>query len=74
MLRTTNAEFRCIEIWFTDQDNRSLEIEDNLKIGLIIGTGQYKWDIQLNKNIEIMLKVMAFCHLLENLEINMVKN
>ena len=74
MLRTTNADFQCIKIWFTDQDNRSLEIEDNLKIGLIIGTGQYKWDIQLNKNIESMLKVMAFCHLLENLEINMVRN
>ena len=30
MLKTTNAEFQSIEVWFTDQDNRSLEIEDNM--------------------------------------------
>ena len=39
MLKTTNAEFSFIEIWFTDQNNRSLEIEDNVKITLIIGIG-----------------------------------
>ena len=35
----TNAEFSCIEVWFTDQNNRPLEIEDNMDITLIIGTG-----------------------------------
>ena len=30
MLKTTNAEFSFIEIWFTDQNNRSLEIEDEM--------------------------------------------
>ena len=39
MLKTTNAEFSSIEIWFRDQNNRPLEIEDNLNITLIIGTG-----------------------------------
>ena len=38
MLKRTNAEFSFIEIWFTDQNNRSLEIEDNINITLIIGT------------------------------------
>ena len=38
MLKTTNAEFSFIEIWFTDQSNRPLEIEDNVNITLIIGT------------------------------------
>ena len=38
MLKTTNAEFSLIEIWFTDQNNRPLEIEDNVNITLIIGT------------------------------------
>ena len=37
MLKTTNIEFSFIEIWFTDQNNRSLEIEDNVDITLIIG-------------------------------------
>ena len=37
MLNTTNAEFSFIEIWFTDQNNRPLEIEDNVNITLIIG-------------------------------------
>ena len=37
MLKTTNAEFLSIEIWFTDQNNRPSEIEDNVNITLIIG-------------------------------------
>ena len=37
MLETTNAEFSFIEVWFTVQNNRPLEIEDNLSITLIIG-------------------------------------
>ena len=37
MLKTTNAEFSFIEIWFIDQNNRPLEIEDNVNITLIIG-------------------------------------
>ena len=39
MLKTTNAGFSLIEIWFTDQNNRSLEIKDNVNITLVIGTG-----------------------------------
>ena len=38
MIKTTNAEFLFIEIWFKDQNNRPLEIEDNGNITLIIGT------------------------------------
>ena len=37
MLKTTNAEFSFIEIWLTDQKNRSPEIEDNVNITLITG-------------------------------------
>ena len=37
MLKTINAEFSFIEIWLTDQNNRPLEIEDNVNITLIIG-------------------------------------
>ena len=37
MLKPTNADFSFIEIWFTDQNNRSIEIEDNVNITLIIG-------------------------------------
>ena len=39
MSKTTNAEFSFIEIWFTDQNNRPLEIEDNVNITLIIAAG-----------------------------------
>ena len=39
MLKTANAEFSFIEIWFTDQNSRPLEVEDNVNITLIIGTG-----------------------------------
>ena len=37
MLKTTNSEFPFIQIWFTDQINRPLEIEDSVNITLIIG-------------------------------------
>ena len=37
MLKTTNVEFSFIEIWFTDQNNRPLEIEDDVNITFIIG-------------------------------------
>ena len=32
MLKTVNTEFSFIEIWFTHQDNRPLEIEDSVNI------------------------------------------
>ena len=41
MLKTVNTEFLFIEIWFTDQDNRPLEIEDSVNISLIIGIGSF---------------------------------
>ena len=31
-----NTEFSEIEVWFTDQNNNALEIEDNVNISLII--------------------------------------
>ena len=37
MLKTVNTEFSFVEVWFTDQDNRPLEIEDNINITTIIG-------------------------------------
>ena len=36
MLKTVNTEFSFIEIWFTYQDNRPLEIEDSVNISLIV--------------------------------------
>ena len=37
-LKIMNTEFSEIEIWFTDQNNNALEIEDNVNISLIINT------------------------------------
>ena len=37
-LKTTNTDFSEIEIWFTDQNNNALEIEDNVNMSLIINT------------------------------------
>ena len=41
MLKTVNTEFSFIEIWFTDQDNRPLEIEDSVNISLIVGINNF---------------------------------
>ena len=37
MLKTVNTEFSFVEVWFTDQDNRPLEIEGSVNISMIIG-------------------------------------
>ena len=41
MLKTVNTEFSFIEIWFTDQDNRPLEIEDSVNISLAVGISNF---------------------------------
>ena len=37
-LKTMNTEFSEIEVWFTDQNNNALEIEDNVNISYILNT------------------------------------
>ena len=37
MLNTTSTEFSSIEAWFTDQNCKPFEIEDNVDTALIIG-------------------------------------
>ena len=45
MLKTTSAEFQSsVELWFTDQNNRPLEIEESVNITLILGR-DYKNEI-----------------------------
>ena len=39
ILKTINAEFSFIDVWFIDQNNRPPEIEDNVNVTLIIETG-----------------------------------
>ena len=36
MLGTTNTQFSFTEVWFTDQNSKPLEIEDNVNLTLII--------------------------------------
>ena len=35
-LKTLNSEFSYIEVWFTDQNSKSLEIENKINITLVI--------------------------------------
>ena len=37
MLNTANTDFSSIEEWFTDQNSKPLEIDDNVNMTLIIG-------------------------------------
>ena len=37
MMKTVNTEFSSIEVWFTDQSSKPLEIKDNVNLTLIIG-------------------------------------
>ena len=35
-LKTFNSEFQEIKVWFTDQDSKSLEVEDKINLTLIV--------------------------------------
>ena len=37
MMNTVNTELSSVEVWFTDQSSKALEIEDNVNLTLIIG-------------------------------------
>ena len=37
MMNTVNTKFSSLEVWFTDQSSKALEIEDNVNLTLIIG-------------------------------------
>ena len=37
MMNTVNTKFSYVEVWFTDQTSKALEIEDNVNLMLIIG-------------------------------------
>ena len=36
LLKTFNSQFQTIKIWFTDQNNQPLEIEDRVNLTLVI--------------------------------------
>ena len=36
-MQNLNTEFSSVEVWFTDQSSKALEIEDNVNLTLIIG-------------------------------------
>ena len=37
MMNTVNTEFSFVEVWFTDQASKALEIEGNVNLTLFIG-------------------------------------
>ena len=37
MMNIINTEFSFVEVWFTDQVSKALEIEDNVNLTLIFG-------------------------------------
>ena len=37
MMNTVNTELLFVEVWFTDQTSKALEIEDNVNLTLTIG-------------------------------------
>ena len=38
MMNTIKTDFSFVEVWFTDQISKVLEIEDNVNLTLIIGS------------------------------------
>ena len=42
LFKTFNSEFSCIELWFTDQNFKPLEITDKINITLLIKVSNIK--------------------------------
>ena len=45
-LKTFNSEYNEIEVWFTDQNSKSLEIDDRINFKMVI-----KWSIYYKNDI-----------------------
>ena len=59
-LKIFDLEFSCIEVWFTDQSSKVLEMEDKTNINLIINYNvKYKKWRDTQFNIEILLEIWA---------------
>ena len=74
MLNSVNTEFSSVEVWFTDQASKALEIEDNVDFYTNYWLVIIKMRYSTEPRYKNTLKDMAFRYLQENLEINMVKN
>ena len=37
MMNTINAEFSSVDVWFTDQVTKALEVKDNVNLTLFFG-------------------------------------
>ena len=74
MINTVNTEISSVEVWFTDQASKALEIEDNVDFYTNYWLVIIKMRYSTEPRYKNTLKDMAFRYLQENLEINMVKN
>ena len=59
--KTFNSVFSYIELWFSDQNSKTLEIEDKIDITLVNVKYKKGEDIQFNLEIKYLLKAMDFC-------------
>ena len=66
-LKTMNTKFSEIEIWFTDQNNNALEIEDNVNIYLIIIQANYKMRYSLEPHYRRYVQGQGFMSFARNI-------
>ena len=60
MMNKVNTEFSFVEVWFTDQISKALEIEDNLNLTLNIdiNSDQSEGNYDVNKEIRIKTSIL----------------
>ena len=80
MMNTVNTEFSFVEVWFTNQVSKAIQIEDNFYLRnywidiTCLKNTNCKQHLKMRYSTENMLKVMIFSHLQKNLVVNIVKN
>ena len=62
-----NTEFSEIDIWFTDQNNNALEIEDNVNISLKLIQAKYKMRYSLEPRYRRYVQGQGFMSFATNI-------
>ena len=60
MMNTVNTEFSHVEVWFTDQASKALEIEENVNLTLIIESDIIKMRYSTEPRFRKYVKAYGF--------------
>ena len=71
-LKSLNSEFSCIDVYFTNQNSKALEIEDKINLSLVINScAIFKMRYSIEPRTRIFVKGDEFSSFLKNMQIKL---